>query len=91
MRHHWVHRRRQEGKCKQCGKVGIDFTETVGWFYSPCMDQKGGSLGASGPSLGNSNFLNLHGKITKNMPQTPHPLEKLLDLHMKHFFRILLS
>lgn len=21
MRHHWVHRRRQEGKCKQCGKV----------------------------------------------------------------------
>uniref|UniRef100_A0A672R2Y0 Diacylglycerol kinase n=1 Tax=Sinocyclocheilus grahami TaxID=75366 RepID=A0A672R2Y0_SINGR len=22
VRHHWVHRRRQEGKCKQCGKVG---------------------------------------------------------------------
>ena len=22
MRHHWVHRRRQEGKCKQCCKVG---------------------------------------------------------------------
>ena len=21
MRHHWVHRRRQDGKCKQCGKV----------------------------------------------------------------------
>lgn len=21
VRHHWVHRRRQEGKCKQCGKV----------------------------------------------------------------------
>ncbi|KAL5010955.1 hypothetical protein ScPMuIL_013260 [Solemya velum] len=21
MRHHWVHRRRQEGKCKQCGKA----------------------------------------------------------------------
>lgn len=21
LRHHWVHRRRQEGKCKQCGKV----------------------------------------------------------------------
>ncbi|XP_054054000.1 diacylglycerol kinase iota-like [Rissa tridactyla] len=29
VRHHWVHRRRQEGKCKQCGK------ETVieGWPY----------------------------------------------------------
>ncbi len=23
VRHHWVHRRRQEGKCKQCGKVCI--------------------------------------------------------------------
>ena len=23
MRHHWVHRRRQEGKCKQCGKVRL--------------------------------------------------------------------
>ncbi|XP_061124740.1 diacylglycerol kinase iota-like isoform X3 [Syngnathus typhle] len=22
LRHHWVHRRRQDGKCKQCGKVG---------------------------------------------------------------------
>ncbi|KAH0617028.1 hypothetical protein JD844_028598 [Phrynosoma platyrhinos] len=21
VRHHWVHRRRQEGKCKQCGKL----------------------------------------------------------------------
>ncbi len=21
MRHHWVHRRRQDGKCRQCGKV----------------------------------------------------------------------
>jgi len=21
LRHHWVHRRRQDGKCKQCGKV----------------------------------------------------------------------
>lgn len=21
LRHHWVHRRRQEGKCRQCGKV----------------------------------------------------------------------
>jgi len=24
MRHHWVHRRRQDGKCKQCGKVKND-------------------------------------------------------------------
>lgn len=23
VRHHWVHRRRQEGKCKQCGKVRL--------------------------------------------------------------------
>uniref|UniRef100_A0A4W4F9U8 Diacylglycerol kinase n=1 Tax=Electrophorus electricus TaxID=8005 RepID=A0A4W4F9U8_ELEEL len=23
VRHHWVHRRRQEGKCKQCGKVCV--------------------------------------------------------------------
>lgn len=30
LRHHWVHRRRQEGKCKQCGKVNTHaYTDTV--------------------------------------------------------------
>lgn len=25
VRHHWVHRRRQTGKCRQCGKVPVQF------------------------------------------------------------------
>uniref|UniRef100_A0A672R3H3 Diacylglycerol kinase n=1 Tax=Sinocyclocheilus grahami TaxID=75366 RepID=A0A672R3H3_SINGR len=39
VRHHWVHRRRQEGKCKQCGKVGrMDHSKSVGWILS-ALDQ----------------------------------------------------
>ncbi len=29
LRHHWVHRRRQEGKCRQCGKVRHAFIEEL--------------------------------------------------------------
>lgn len=33
VRHHWVHRRRQTGKCRQCGKVALPFScsEVVGF------------------------------------------------------------
>ena len=40
MRHHWVHRRRQEGKCKQCGKVilrGTTLDRFSGQFF-PIFD-----------------------------------------------------
>lgn len=37
--HHWVHRRRQEGKCKQCGKVGTDLklsSESLLFIFPSC-------------------------------------------------------
>lgn len=30
VRHHWVHRRRQDGKCRQCGKVCYSLVQI--WF-----------------------------------------------------------
>lgn len=32
VRHHWVHRRRQTGKCRQCGKVSLHRPLRAFWF-----------------------------------------------------------
>ncbi|CAB1313325.1 unnamed protein product [Coregonus sp. 'balchen'] len=39
VRHHWVHRRSQIGKCRQCGKIHIDTTDTeVLQTIKSCLD-----------------------------------------------------
>lgn len=35
--HHWIHRRTEKGKCKQCGKVSNEHTTFLSQHFPPCI------------------------------------------------------